>query len=70
MIIWGGWNGSFLNDGSIYDPIADSWTATSTGTNVPSARDSHTAVWTGNQMIIWAGYFKGAAKNTGGVYWP
>ena len=32
----------------------DSWTATSTA-NVPSARYSHTAVWTGSEMIVWGG---------------
>src|SRR5262249_9208551 len=35
--------------------IDDSWTATST-TNEPSARSSHTAVWTGSEMIVWGGF--------------
>ena len=54
-----------------YNPTADSWTATST-TNVPGARFSHTAVWTGSEMIVWGGsgdtinfFF-----NTGGRYNP
>ena len=34
--------------------IDDSWTATST-TNAPNARDIHTAVWTGSEMIVWGG---------------
>jgi hypothetical protein len=34
--------------------IDDSWTATST-TNAPSPRSSHTAVWTGSEMIVWGG---------------
>jgi len=34
----------------------DTWTATST-TNAPSARDSHTAVWTGSEMIVWGGLY-------------
>ena len=36
MIVWGGYNGSsgYLNTGGTYNPIADSWTATS-ATNAP-----------------------------------
>ena len=71
MIVWGGWNGSFLlNSGGRYNPGTDSWTATST-TNAPSARDGHTAVWTGSEMIIWGGHdiLIGFA-NTGGRYNP
>src|SRR5204863_2037042 len=32
----------------------DTWTATSI-TNVPTGRFGHTAVWTGTEMIVWAG---------------
>src|SRR5207244_9112299 len=32
--------------------IEDTWTAT---TGPPEARDSHTAVWTGSEMIVWGG---------------
>ena len=51
-------------------PIAalatDTWTATSTGANVPTARFVHTAVWTGTEMIVWGGSY----LNTGGRYDP
>src|SRR5437588_10171953 len=63
MIIWGG--SPPVNTGGEYNPDTDSWTATST-TNAPSARYGHTAVWTGNQMIVWGGN----ALNTGGRYDP
>jgi N-acetylneuraminic acid mutarotase len=46
----------------------DTWTPTSL-TNAPSARDSHTAVWTGSEMIIWGGW-NGPVLNTGGRYDP
>jgi N-acetylneuraminic acid mutarotase len=46
----------------------DTWTPTSL-TNAPSARNSHTAVWTGSEMIIWGGW-NGPALNTGGRYDP
>ena len=46
----------------------DTWTATSP-TNAPSARNYHTAVWTGSEMIIWGGW-NGPGLNTGGRYDP
>ncbi len=59
MIIWGG-NGDTTGDpaplgsGARYDPEKNEWTAVST-TNAPSPRFSHTAVWTGSEMIVWGG---------------
>ena len=54
VIYWGGQDENFpLNTGGKYNPSTDSWIATSIA-NAPSARSSHTAVWTDNQMIIWA----------------
>src|SRR5882724_4055167 len=47
----------------------DSWTATST-TSAPAARDSHTAVWTGSEMIVWGGAGSSGVLNTGGRYNP
>jgi len=55
------------------DCADDTWTATST-VNAPSQRDSHTAVWTGSEMIVWSGSFvdnNGAHYlNTGARYDP
>lgn len=45
----------------------DSWTATS-NTGAPSARNAHAAVWTGNEMIVWAGFDGVSVFNTGGRY--
>ena len=53
MIVWGGktnFSPGPLNTGGRYNPITDSWTATST-TNAPDARYLHTAIWTGSEMI-------------------
>ncbi len=47
------------NDGGQYDPVGNAWTATTT-TGAPSARQYHTAVWTGSRMIVWGGYDGGA----------
>src|SRR5439155_11046493 len=44
----------------------DTWTATSAS---PGAREGHTAVWTGSEMIVWSGYKEipcCTAFNTGG----
>ena len=70
MIVWGGLGAGPvfhmpLNTGRRYNPTTDSWIATST-TNAPSARDEHTAVWTGSEMIVWGG--TPGFQNTGGRY--
>ncbi len=70
MIVWGGYDadlGTAFNTGGRYNPSTDSWTATNT-INAPSARDGHTAVWTGTEMIVWGGGFRGF--DTGGRYNP
>jgi hypothetical protein len=60
MLVWGGtfYNGSawsYYSNGARYSPGANSWSALPTS-GVPSARRDHSAVWTGNEMIIWGGY--------------
>ena len=72
MIIWGGSvynNGSFyLNTGGRYSPVTDTWTATST-TDAPDGRESHTAIWTGNQMVVFGGQAtNGRVFSSGGRY--
>jgi len=57
MIVWGGATGISNNDdrtntGGIYDPSDDMWSETSL-VGVPAPRLYHTAVWTGQRMIIW-----------------
>jgi hypothetical protein len=47
--------------------VDNTWTATST-INAPTGRYSHTAVWTGSEMIVWGGV--GDGMNTGGRYNP
>jgi N-acetylneuraminic acid mutarotase len=72
MIVWGGAGDNypfFLNTGSRYDPATDSWTPV-TVNGAPAPRYVHTAVWTGNEMIIWGGASTGGAVNTGGQYNP
>ena len=48
----------------------DTWRATTT-VNVPLARDGHTAVWTGSEMVVWGGRGPGTTRvNNGGRYNP
>jgi hypothetical protein len=72
MIVWGGsvtGAPSVTATGGVYDPIADTWTPTST-VNAPPARHSHRAVWTGSKMIVWGGFGTASYENTGGIYDP
>jgi hypothetical protein len=57
MIIWGGESSgypdaSFRNTGARYNPSTDTWTTTSI-LHAPTGRVGCTAVWTGNEMIVW-----------------
>jgi N-acetylneuraminic acid mutarotase len=58
MIIWGGERAipfHIWGDGARYNPGSDSWTQI-TSENAPSARLAHTAVWTGQSMLVFGGY--------------
>jgi len=69
MIVWGGVGSSnqSFNTGGRYDPLADSWSPTSMSFDVPSPRASHSAVWTGTEMIVWGG---SGPVSSGGQYDP
>ncbi len=77
MIVWGGcgpFDFSFCASGTggRYNPVTDTWQPVS-NTNAAGPRISHTAVWTGSQMIIWGGCTNAEhcyETNSGGVYDP
>jgi N-acetylneuraminic acid mutarotase len=73
MVVWGGQDDAAVpaaqNTGSRYNPVDDSWSATTT-TNVPAARFFHAAVWTGSKMIVWGGDDGASDQSTGGIYDP
>jgi len=76
MIVWGGayddGEGTRHPPGGRYNPSTDTWTAIATSA-APAARASHTAVWTGTEMIVWGGiYYDGSLHflDTGGRYNP
>src|SRR5262249_19290751 len=59
----------WLSTGGRYDPATDTWRAISTD-GAPSARTSHTAVWTESEMIVWGGSSGGIFLYPGGRYDP
>jgi VCBS repeat-containing protein len=59
MIVWGGMsgnldNGTWYNTGGRYNPVSNTWTATSLA-GAPSPRIWHVDAWTGVEMIVWSG---------------
>lgn len=74
MVVWGGWNGltgsigKVYERGAEYDPVTDTWRVITT-TGAPSARYSHTSVWSGTDVIVWGGRSSGNF-NTGGKLRP
>jgi len=75
MVVWGGSvlpGGGELSTGGRYTPAMDSWASTSIdGPSLPDARNDHTAVWTGSEMIVWGGLIApGVPVSTGGRYRP
>lgn len=75
MIVFGGCPNSscvpLVNTGGRYDPVANTWAATTT-TGAPSARRWPAAVWNGIEMIVWSGLTSGTSgtSDTGARYDP
>ena len=68
MVVWGGQsNGlqNYSNRGGRYDPATRTWTPTSM-INSPTARVSHTMVWTGREVLLWGGYSGGTIRSDAG----
>jgi N-acetylneuraminic acid mutarotase len=73
MIVHGGTTTATVaggtNTGGRYDPVGDSWTATTT-TGAPTHQD-HFAAWTGSHLIVWGGRATTSdAISTGALYDP
>ena len=73
VLVWGGLVPAGDPDtpyGGQYDPMNDVWSPMST-INEPSHRNFHTAVWSGQEMLVWGGYsLASPALDTGGRYNP
>ncbi len=73
VAIWGGQGagGSLLGDGAIYNLNQQTWQLIGNTGDVPSARRDHTAVWSGERMIVWGGKTaSGDTTNTGSAFDP
>jgi len=81
MIVWGGCKvfmpeapctsanqTPYVNSGGRYNPATDTWVRT-TASGAPAARWAHTAVWTGQEMVVWGGCGD-ECYDTGGLYYP
>jgi len=63
-------NGSTLATNSPFNfSVQAAWTPTSL-TSAPSARQNHTAVWTGSEMVIWGGVNGSTYPQAGAKYNP
>jgi hypothetical protein len=73
MIVWGGSASpdQQYDDGALYDPVTNTWTGTTSMVGAPTARQFHTAVWTGAEMIVWGGWSNQTSYvATGAKYFP
>jgi hypothetical protein len=61
--------GFLMNSGARYSPSTDAWSPIA-ATGAPAARDLHTAVWTGTEMIVWGGGGAAAASSNGWAVQP
>jgi N-acetylneuraminic acid mutarotase len=74
FIVWGGLGCTrtrtgeprSCGDGARYDPARDAWTPLS-GVNAPTPRSGHSAVWTGQVMLVWGGGAETCANGTSGA---
>ncbi|HKR56300.1 MAG TPA: hypothetical protein VJS20_08360, partial [Gemmatimonadales bacterium] len=82
MIVWGGVDGTaipnsvgvsyannHLGNGARYNPLTDTWTPLASAGS-PPATMSHSAIWTGTEMIVWGGHGESGYVNSGGRYSP
>lgn len=58
MIVWGGWDPAtgYTGTGSRFTPALDVWVSiAASGALSPSPRADHSTVWSGTEMLVWAG---------------
>lgn len=72
MLVWGGMGGTIpspfpLSTGGRYNRAANSWSALPTA-GAPAARAAHSAVWTGDEILVWGGTDLTTHLNTGGRF--
>ncbi|MEO8797772.1 MAG: hypothetical protein ABI551_07805, partial [Polyangiaceae bacterium] len=55
MLIWGGYDASYLGDGARYSPSTSSWLPIASA-GAPAIRGGHSGVWTGQALLVWGGW--------------
>jgi hypothetical protein len=68
LIVWGGFDSVYMNDGGIFNPLLSSWVP-SNNTGAPAPRAMNAGVWMNGRMFIWGGTGAGEL-NTGGMFAP
>jgi N-acetylneuraminic acid mutarotase len=69
--LWGGSDqNGFLNDGSIYDPTLDTWTAIDSQDAPASRRKPSATAVVNNQLVVFGGEANGGSVHDGGIYDP
>jgi len=66
MIVWGSADLS-SSTGGRYDATTDTWRPVS-AKSAPSSAGGHSAIWTGEEMIVWGGDSLGSLLDDGGAY--
>lgn len=72
MLVWGGKqkrSRAYFNSVTAYNPSTKTWKAIATS-HSPSSRYLHSAVWTGNSMIIFGGADRNHTFASGGQFFP
>jgi N-acetylneuraminic acid mutarotase len=79
MVAWGGIDASdSVLSGASYNPFTDTWSSFISPSSIPSnlGRFHHSAIWTGREIILWAGRsslqdgYLGAFLDWGTAYTP
>jgi hypothetical protein len=73
MLAWGGHGATAdLDDGAVYDPTTDAWSAPLGTAGAPSPRVAAGAAWTGSEVVVWGGGVFGSKFGlaTGARYVP
>jgi hypothetical protein len=70
MLVWGGTTdfADARGDGARFSPATNTWLGPIESTGSPVPRSMHSAVWTGDTMIVWGGRASSVPFLTGGRY--
>jgi N-acetylneuraminic acid mutarotase len=69
LMVWGGHDGSYVQDGALYNPETDTWRSIST-TGAPAGRAHAFMAATNSEVLVWGGDAGLSPLGTGGLYHP